>query len=205
MKINSENLIKDAQKLRKTQEKPKKSVDAGGNSRPTKKIQLTLDTMFINLKTHQQNIAKLQLETVGLEQIEKSLDFIIKNNPGDFDSLKQAKNEIETAVNASMFQKDRLISDKLQKMLLSDLGKPGAAESTKNQVNLRKDEIKSLLKTEINKINKIQVSFENINSLNMPSDEKIGSIIEDIKNNLTIQQQIQSNVNPSTVLGLLKS
>lgn len=206
MKINSENLIKDAQQLRKTQQelRSKKSDSKGKESRPSQQIQVTLGEIRVNLRSHQQTIAKLQLESVGLEQIERNLDFLLKQNPADYEAIKQAKSEIDTALDATRFQQQPLIPAGIREQLGGTLEDRGLVNRIKQEIALRRDEISGQLKMEFNQINKIQVSFENILSLNMPSNEKVRTNIEEIKQQLSLQEQIQANLNPATVMGLLQ-
>ena len=93
MKIDPEHLLKDAKRLRKTQDDIKSQKPIAND---IKRIRVTLDDIGVSLKSHQQTIAKLQLENIGLEQVEKNLDQLLKQNPADFDMIKQAKNEMST-------------------------------------------------------------------------------------------------------------
>lgn len=200
MKIDQENLLKAAIKLKQTQQKLK---ETSVKSKEFKKIRVTLDDIGVSLKSHQQTVAKLQLENIGLEQIEKNLDMILKENPADFETIKQAKNKITTAVNSSKFQGDNLIPESIQNILNKDLAVKENLNEVKTSIQFRMNEITGLLETEFSQINKIQVSFENIMSLNTMDGDTASKTIDEIKEQLSIQQKIQSNVNPTTVMGLL--
>lgn len=202
MKVDPEILLKNARKLRKSQDNVKQKKSGSGDF---KKLKVTLDEIGVSLKSHQHTIAKLQLEHMGLEQIEKSIDFLLSQNPTDFEDLKQAKNQIDTALKTALFQGNPLIPENVKQAVTSNLAKPDLLDKSKQMLRTRIDEITGLLTTEFNQINKIQISFENIMSLNLQSNSSVINTIDEIKEQLSVQEQIQSNVNPATVMGLLNS
>ncbi|HPH04170.1 MAG TPA: hypothetical protein PK297_14550 [Spirochaetota bacterium] len=209
MNINSDNIIKDAQRLRGTTDevRSKRSSSEQGASQPAAhQIEVTLDQMNINLRAHQQTVARLQLESIGLEQIQRSLEFITKSNPGDFEDIRRAIGEVQTATEATRFQQQHLIPQTLREALYSDLTASGKAQSALTLLQARRGEIETGLKDEFAQISRIQVSFENIQSVNMQLDGKAQSVVEDLSRQLLAQKQlVQSPMDPATVMNLLRA
>jgi len=209
MQINSDAIIQDAQKLRATSEdlRSHKAGEQGTRANPaSQQIELALDQMNVNLRTHQQTVARLQLETIGLEQIEKNLNFIIKNNPGDFNDLKRAVTEIQSAIEATRYQQQSLISRNLRDALYADILMPGVAQDAMQMLSQRREDIEKGLKHEFAQISRIQVSFENIQSLNMPLEGRAQSVVEELTKQLLTQQKlVQSAMDPATVINLLRA
>ena len=208
MQINSDNIIKDAQRLRGTGDdiKSRKAGDGEGKTAPAnRQLEISLDQMNVNLRTHQQTVARLQLESIGLDQIERGIEFIIKNNPGDYEDLRRAMNETRTAADATRFQQQPLIPQTLRDALFGDLLEPGTALAAKALLDDRKTEIDATLKQEFAQISKIQVSFENFQSLNIPLDGKAGDVVNELKDQLLKQRQlVQAPMDPATVMNLLR-
>lgn len=204
MKITSESLINDALRLRKSQDEIK---GTGKSSKSTDKaksrIKDTLGQINVNLKTHQQTVARLQLENIGLDRIEQSIDQLLKQNPGDYDQLRQSKNEMQTVIDATRFQNEPLIPQTIREMITNGLKSADDADKLKQSVTLRREAISGKLQMEFAQISKIQVSFENVLSQQLPGSDNIDQTIRDIKEQMTIQDRIQSNVDPATVMGLI--
>lgn len=207
MQINSDNLIKDAQRLRRTQEeiKSKRSEGSLDDSRPAREVQVTLDELNVNLRVHQQNVVKLQLESVGLEQVERNLEFLVKSNPGDFEDIKKAINEIDTALTATRFRDQELIPSSLREVLRRDREDASRLPELREDVARRRDEVDGQLATEYGQISRIQVSFENILSGTVPAGPAGRALIDELKEKLAFQQQIQGAMNPETVRQLLET
>ncbi|MDR2734401.1 MAG: hypothetical protein LBC99_07155 [Spirochaetota bacterium] len=209
MQINSDAIIQDAQKLRASSEdiRSYKAGDQGTRAAlAAQQIELTLDQMNVNLRTHQQTVARLQLETIGLDQIEKNLNFIIKNNPGAFDDLKRVVTEVQSAIEATRYQQQYLIPRNLRDALYADILLPGMAQDAMQMLGQRREEIEKNLKNEFAQISRIQVSFENIQSLNMPLEGRAQSVVEELAKQLVAQQKlVQSPMDPTTVMNLLRN
>lgn len=209
MNINSDNIIKDAQRLRGTTDevRSRRANSEHTSTQPAaQQIEIALDQMNINLRAHQQTVARLQLESIGLDQIERGLEFIVKSNPGDYEDIRQAIGEIQTAVEATRFQQQHLIPQTLREALYADLNAPGRAQSALDLLASRRNEIDNSLKDEFAQISKIQVSFENIQSVNLQLDGKAQSVVDDLSRQLLAQEQlVQSLLNPNTVMSLLRS
>ena len=209
MQINSDNIIKDAQRLRGAGDdiKSRKTGDGEGKTSPAnRQLEVSLDQMNVNLRTHQQTVARLQLESIGLDQIERGIEFIIKNNPGDYEDLRRAMNETRAAADATRFQQQPLVPQSLREALYGDLLEPGTTLAAKALLDDRKTEIDTSLKQEFEQISKIQVSFENFQSLNIPLEGKAQSVVADLKEQLVLQRQlVQSPMDPATVMNLLRA
>ena len=209
MQINSDNIIKDAQRLRGTGDdiKSRKTGDGEGKTSPAnRQLEVSLDQMNVNLRTHQQTVARLQLESIGLDQIERGIEFIIKNNPGDYEDLRRAMNETRAAADATRFQQQPLVPQSLREALYGDLLEPGTTLAAKALLDNRKTEIDTSLKQEFEQISKIQVSFENFQSLNIPLEGKAQSVVADLKEQLVLQRQlVQSPMDPAIVMNLLRA
>ena len=209
MQINSDTIIQDAQRLRTNTEdvRSRRADDHGTPSAPaSRQIEVTLDQMNVNLRAHQQTVASLQLESIGLDQIERSLNFILKNNPGSYDDLRQAVSEMQSAVEATRFQQQPLIPRSLREALYGDILGQGQADRAAHMLSQRRTEITDSLQYEISQISRIQVSFENIQSLNMPLDGRAQSVVEELAKQLVSQQRfVQSPMDPTTVMNLLRA
>lgn len=209
MIINSDNIIKDAQRLRGTTDevRNKRSAPDQENVKPaTHQVEVALDQMNINLRAHQQTVAKLQLESIGLEQIQRSLEFVVKNNPGDFEELRRAIGEAQTAADATRFQQQSLIPQNLREALYADLMIPAKAQTALDMVYTRNAEVEKGLKDEFSQISRIQISFENIQSVNMQLDGKALSVVDELSKQLLVQKQlVQSPMDPATVMSLLRN
>jgi hypothetical protein len=203
MKITSESIVNDAQRLKRTQDEAR-SRRADDGARPSQQIEVSLDQMSVSLKTHQQSIARIQLESIGLEQIERNLDFLIANNPGDFEDIKRAMNEITGSVDATRFQQQELIPRDIREALQALVSDRSQAGQTRDSVSARRNELGEILQREINQVNRIQVSLENVLSLNMPENSRIRPLIDDIKTQLANQAGFRSSLDPVTVMGLLR-
>jgi len=204
MKITSESLINDALRLRKSQDEVKGTGKSRKGSREaSNRIQDTLGEINVNLKTHQQTVARLHLENMGLERIEQSIDQLLKQNPAGYDQLRKAKNEIKTIVDATRYQQEPLIPTTVQELIAGGLNSSKDAQKIKQSLTLRRDAISGKLQMEFAQISKIQVSFENVLSQQLPGSDSIDQTINEIKKQLTIQDRIQSSVNPTTVMELL--
>jgi hypothetical protein len=209
MQINSDNIIKDAQRLRASSDdiRSHKADEQGTHPNPaSQQIEVTLDQMNVNLRAHQQTVASLQLESIGLDQIERSLSFILKNNPGDYEDIRQAVNEMRNAVDATRFQQQTLIPHSLREALFGDILASGQAEKANQLLMERRTEIDANLVREFAQISRIQVSFENFQSLNMALEGRAQSVVEELTKQLVTQQQLlQSPMDPATVVNLLRS
>jgi len=205
MKITSEALISDALRLRKSQDEMQGAREAGKRSVETQtRIKDTLGEINLNLKSHQKTIARLQLENIGLERIEQNLDQLQKQHPVEKKLVDQATDEIKTVLEATRYQQEQLIPKTIKDLFKEDLSIPDNLLQAKESVSLRRDTISGKLQMEFSQISKIQVSFENILSQQIPATDSVGGLIKDIKKQMTIQDKIQSNVNPATVMGLLQ-
>lgn len=209
MNINSDNIIKDAQRLRGTTDEVRSRRTAGeqGSTQPAAhQIEVTLDQMNINLRTHQQTVARLQLESIGLDQIERGLEFVVKNNPGDYEDIRRAIGEVQTAADATRFQQQHLIPQTLREALYADLTAPGKAQAALDLLTSRRGEIDNSLRDEFAQISRIQVSFENIQSVNLHLDGKAQSVVDELSRQLLAQKQlVQSPMDPATVMTLLRA
>jgi hypothetical protein len=208
MQINSDSIIQDAQKLRVSAEelRSRRTDEQGSQPAPAaRQIEVALDQMNVNLRTHQQTVARLQLESIGLDQIEQGLTFIVKNNPGDFDDLKRVVGELQSAIEATRFQQQMLIPRSLREALYGDILAPGMAEAANQLLAQRRSEIEEGLKHEFAQISRIQVSFENIQALNMPLEGNASNLVAELAKQLVAQQQlVQSPMDPTTVMALLR-
>lgn len=204
MKITTEALISDALRLRKSQDELKGTRETGKRSDETQaRIHDTLGEINLNLKSHQKTIARLQLENIGLERIEQTIGLLLKEGP-DRNQLDRANNEIKTVLESTRYQQEPLIPRTIQDLFKEDLGNLDNLGKAKQGVSLRREEISGKLQMEFAQISKIQVSFENILSQQIPGTDKANDLVRDIKSQMTIQDKIQSNVNPATVMGLLQ-
>jgi hypothetical protein len=210
MQINSDAIIQDAQKLRASSE-DLRSYKAGEQDARTaqasrRQIEFALDQMNVNLRTHQQTVARLQLETIGLDQIERNLNFILKSNPEAFEEFKRVVTEMQSAVEATRYQQQSLIPQNLRDAIYGDLNLPGRALEAMQMLIQRREEIDKGLKYEFQQISRIQVSFENIQSLNMPLEGRAQSVVEELAKQLVTQQKlVQSPMDPNTVMNLLRA
>jgi hypothetical protein len=210
MQINSDTIIQDAQRLRANTDdiRSRRADEQGQHSAPaSRQIEVALDQMNVNLRAHQQTVARLQLENIGLDQIERGLSFIIKNNPGgSYDELNRTVSEMQSAVEATRFQQQVLIPRNLREALYGDILVTGQADIAGQILAQRRAEIDDNLKSEIAQISRIQVSFENIQSLNMPLEGRAQSVVEELAKQLVTQQRlVQAPMDPATVMNLLRA
>jgi hypothetical protein len=94
----------------------------------------------------------------------------------------------------------------LRDVLFSDLLLPGQGENAMILVAGRRDQIANSLKYEFAQIKSIQVSFENIQSLNRSLEGHAQSVVDELAKQLVTQQKLlQSPMDPTTVMNLLRT
>jgi hypothetical protein len=209
MQINSDTIIQDAQRLRASTDdiRSRRADEQGTHTAPaSRQIEVALDQMNVNLRAHQQTVARLQLENIGLDQIERGLNFIIRNNPGgSFDDLSRTVSEMQSAVEATRFQQQVLIPRNLREALYGDILGANQANFAEQLLAQRRAEVEDGLRHEIAQISRIQVSFENIQSLNMALEGRAQSMVEELTQQLVTQQRlVQSPMDPTMVMNLLR-
>jgi len=222
MQINSDAIIQEAQRLRAGSEDLRsRRADEQGTPSPlaSRQIEVSLDQMNVNLRAHQQTVARLQLENIGLDQIdqglnfiiksrsiEQDLNFVIKNNPSAYEDIRRTVGEMQSAIEATRFQQQTLIPRNLREALYGDILAPGQAEDASRLLGQRRQEIEDTLRQEFAQISRIQVSFENIQSLNMSLEGRAQSVVDDLARQLVTQQKlVQSPMDPTTVMNLLRA
>ena len=200
MQINRDTVLQDAKRLKQSaastanpenRTKPG-ATDTGSN------VRSSLDSINVDLRTHQQNTAKLQIESLGLSQIRSSIDAVLARP----ETSGSTSEQIETAIDATRFQKELLIPENIRSMLREAAGNPQTLQTILPGIENRQQEVAGLLEHELSHISKLAVSLENIVSLNAGSE--IQSLANGIREQLSTQQQIQSAMDPRTVMSLLE-
>lgn len=208
MKINSDRLLNDARKLRKSQDE-QRTGRTGNGADKANRMQSRLDQMSGNLRTHQQNMAKLQLETISLDQLFNSVQNILEQRAGNSDIDQQNVQSIETTLNAARFQQQQLIPGSIRELLQDSLDSVDRLKTVQDLISKRRQDVSNLLGDELQQINRIQVSFENILSANIPETKNAKPLMDDIKQQLAVQDQLRSQdmsrVDPRSVMQLLQS
>ena len=203
MKITSETLINDALRLRKAQDELKGTRETGKRTSETQtRITNTLGEINNNLLSHQKTIAQLQLENMGLDRIQQNVDQLKSMTPGI--DRQQVKDEIQTILDATRYRQEPLIPQSIRDLFKLDLGNQDVLQQATDSLTQRREALGTRLQKEFDQINKIQVSFENILSQQIPASAEAGILIKEITTQMSLQDKIQSNVNPATVMGLLQ-
>lgn len=203
MKITSETLINDALRLRKAQDELKGTRETGKRTSETQtRITNTLGEINNNLLSHQKTIAQLQLENMGLDRIQQNVDQLKSMTPGI--DRQQVKDEIQTILDATRYRQEPLIPQSIRDLFKLDLGNQDILQQATDSLTQRREALNTRLQKEFDQINKIQVSFENILSQQIPASAEAGTLIKEITTQMSLQDKIQSNVNPATVMGLLQ-
>lgn len=203
MKITSETLINDALRLRKAQDELKGTRETGKRTSETQtRITNTLGEINNNLLSHQKTIAQLQLENMGLDRIQQNVDQLKNMTPGI--DRQQVKDEIQTVLDATRYRQEPLIPQSIRDLFKLDLGNQDILQQATDSLTQRREALGIRLQKEFDQINKIQVSFENILSQQIPASAEAGTLIKEITTQMSLQEKIQSNVNPATVMGLLQ-
>lgn len=203
MKITSETLINDALRLRKAQDELKGTRETGKRTSETQtRITNTLGEINNNLLSHQKTIAQLQLENMGLDRIQQNVDQLKNMTPGI--DRQQIKDEIQTVLDATRYRQEPLIPQSIRDLFKLDLGNQDILQQATDSLTQRREALGIRLQKEFDQINKIQVSFENILSQQIPASAEAGTLIKEITTQMSLQEKIQSNVNPATVMGLLQ-
>lgn len=208
MKINSDKLLNDARKLRKTQDESR-STRSSVETRPAAaRLETRLDQMSGNLRTHRQNITRLQLESIGLDQLYNSVQNILEQQSRGTQPDAESLQQIETIVDATRFQQQQLIPGSIREMLRNAADSADYLKTVQDLIAKRRLEVSDLLGNELQQVNRIQVSFENIISANVPETGSVKPLMADIKQQLDAQSKRPSadvsKVNPHTALQLLQ-
>jgi len=202
MKISSDNLLKEAFKLKEATKSSSNKNDDKKTGKATEFVENKLGQLQSSLKMHQKNLLRYRLEETGLKKINNSLTSLKNDNKVDADSTNKT---IKAIISATKFRQEQVISPDLQQIITTNLSNKDNLNSTTDEVSKRLTNLEKLVNDEFKQISKIEVSFQNIVSANIPSSDKARVTLADIKNELAIQDQIKTTVDPATVMHLLKA
>jgi hypothetical protein len=109
---------------------------------------------------------------MGLDRIQQHVDQLKNMTPGI--DRKQVTDEIQTVLDATRYHQEPLIPQSIRDLFKLDLGNPDILKQASDSLTQRRELISTRLQKEFDQINKIQVSFENILSQQIPASAERG-------------------------------